>query len=214
MTAQKPKLSLTKLDKADLSKGRHVLIVESPESRRAVSLNDNVFTIGRHPHNDLMIRDSLASRHHATVAWMKYTEGNKSDYAYWIIDGKGKRKRSLNGIFINGTKKSLHRLTSGDIILIGSNIKISYNYISYNTNSSQFLKYCETDKEGYQPISYQDNSYKDTAIIDKTIIENTIAINNNLEDSTIIENTIVSDNNLEDSTIIEDTIIAQQQNSD
>ena len=105
MADQKSKLTLVKLNKADLAKGRHVLIVESPESRRAVSLNVNVFSIGRHPHNDLIVSDALASRHHATVAWMRYTEGtDKSDYSYWIIDGKGKRQRSRNGILVNGIK--------------------------------------------------------------------------------------------------------------
>ena len=60
MADKKPKLTLIKLNKADLAKGRHVLIVESPESRRAVSLNVNVFSIGRHPNNDLVISDPLS----------------------------------------------------------------------------------------------------------------------------------------------------------
>ena len=142
MADKKPKLTLIKLNKADLAKGRHVLIVESPESRRAVSLNVNVFSIGRHPNNDLVISDPLASRHHATVAWMRYSEGTgKVDYSYWLIDGKGKRQRSRNGIYINGTKKSLHRLVSGDMIRIGESIKISYSYIAYSTDSSRFLNY-------------------------------------------------------------------------
>lgn len=168
MSDQKPKLSLVKLNKADLSKGRHVLIVESPESRRAVALNVNVFSIGRHPQNDLVINDALASRHHATVAWMRYSEGiNKSDYSYWIIDGKGKRQRSSNGIAINGVKKSLHRLVSGDVVLIGHNIKISYSYITYTTDSSQFLRYCEGDKSAYQPPADSlGRSSKETVVID------------------------------------------------
>ncbi|MGL5078747.1 MAG: FHA domain-containing protein, partial [Waterburya sp.] len=186
MTVQKPKLTLVKLNQADLTKGRHVLIVESPESRRAVSLNNNVFTIGRHPQNDLMINDVLASRHHATVAWMRYTEGAKSDYSYWILDGKGKRQRSRNGILVNGTKKSLHRLVSGDIILIGNDIKISYNYITYNTDNSQFLNYCGSSKEHYKPTFANDKSYKETIVI-----EDIKAKNDMLEDSSIIENTII-----------------------
>ncbi|MDJ0568575.1 MAG: FHA domain-containing protein [Pleurocapsa sp. MO_192.B19] len=175
MADQKSKLTLVELNKADLARGRHVLIVESPESRRAVSLNVNVFSIGRHPNNDLVINDRLASRHHATVAWMRYTEeGHKSDYSYWIIDGKGKRKRSRNGISINGNKKSLHRLTSGDIIIIGSNIKISYSYIAYSTDTSQFLNYCGSERTEYKPIFSNEKAYKDTAIIEDTIIEDTI----------------------------------------
>lgn len=167
MVDSKSKLTLVKLNKADLAKGRHVLIVESPESRRAVSLNSHVFSVGRHPHNDLVINDPLASRHHATVAWMRYTEdAHQADYSYWIIDGKGKSKRSRNGITINGKKKSLHRLNSGDVIRIGDSIKISYNYITYTTDSSQFLKYCEQDRTEYKSFSAQKKSYQETIVID------------------------------------------------
>lgn len=172
MVDRKSKLTLVKINKADLAKGRHVLIVESPESRRAVSLNVSLFSIGRHPNNDLVISDSLASRHHATVAWMRYTEeSNRSDYSYWIIDGKGKSRKSRNGIFVNGTKKSLHRLTSGDVVTLGSDTKISYNYIAYSTDNSQFLNYCDKDRTKYQPISRQEKSYKETVIIEDTILK-------------------------------------------
>lgn len=176
MADKKSKLTLVELNKADLAKGRHVLIVESPESRRAVSLNVNVFSMGRHPNNDLILNDPLASRHHATVAWMRYTDdGLKSDYSYWIIDGKGKRKRSRNGIFVNGKRKSLHRLTSGDTVAIGNNIKISYSYIAYSTDSSQFLNYCNEEKAEYNSIFTDNKSYKETAIIDDPgLIEDTI----------------------------------------
>ena len=201
MADKKSKLTLVKLNKADLAKGRHVLIVESPESRRAVSLNVNVFSIGRHPHNDLVISDQLASRHHATVAWMRYSEGgDKTDYSYWIIDGKGKRKRSRNGIFVNDKRKSLHRLTSGDVVRIGDNIKISYNYITYSTDSSQFLNYCSENKSAYRsPVQHQ-KSYKETIVIedafpeDSSIIDNTIVKNNFSEDSSIVGETIIKEN--------------------
>lgn len=179
MADKKSKLTLVELNKADLAKGRHVLIIESPDSRRAVSLNVNVFSMGRHPKNDLILNDPLASRHHATVAWMRYTDDEyQSDYSYWIIDGKGKRKRSRNGIIVNGKKKSLHRLTSGDIVLIGNNIKISYSYIAYSTDNSKFLNYCNEEKAEYKPIFSNEKSYKQTAIID---------------DSSFIEDTIVKD---------------------
>lgn len=205
MADKKSKLTLVKLNKADLAKGRHVLIVESPESRRAVSLNVNVFSIGRHPNNDLVISDSLASRHHATVAWMRYTEGgDKSDYSYWIIDGKGKRKRSRNGIYINGNQKSLHRLVSGDTIRIGNGIRISYSYITYNTDSSQFLNYCGAERTEYKPIFSDKKSYKETVVI-----ENILAKRDIPEDSGIIENMIVKSIMSEDDSIVEDTVVKE-----
>ena len=152
---------------ADLSKGRHILIVESLESRRAVALNATVFSIGRHPNNSLVLTNHMVSRHHATVAWLKYTEkshdSHKNDYCYWIIDGKGKSKRSRNGISINGDKKSLHRLRSGDLITIGKEIKITYNFISYSSETRDFLHYCDSEKPQY--YSPKNDSHKETMII-------------------------------------------------
>ena len=208
MADKKSKLTLVQLNKADLAKGRHVLIVESPESRRAVSLNVNVFSIGRHPHNDLVISDQLASRHHATVAWMRYSEGaDKVDYSYWIIDGKGKRKRSRNGIYINGKQKSLHRLVSGDLIRIGESIKISYSYIAYSTDSSQFLNYCNAERASIKS-SHNQKSYKETVVIEDPFPRNDIP-----EDSSLIENTVVKNNLPDDGIAVEETILYKPKDS-
>ena len=164
MAAKKPKLTLVKFNKADLLKGKHILIVEAQDSRRAVALNKAVFSIGRHPQNALVLSGNLVSRHHATIAWLKYsTNSGQDDYCYWIIDGKGKRQRSRNGILINGVKKSLHRLQSGDIITIGSETKITYNYIAYTTETHEFLDYCENNKTSY-PLKNEKN-YKETIVI-------------------------------------------------
>lgn len=165
MAAEKSKLTLVTFNKANLLEGRHILIVESPDSRRAVSLNKSVFSIGRHPSNALVVSDKLISRHHATIAWMRYTgKAGQTDYAYWIIDGKGKRQRSRNGIFIHGRKKTLHRLDSGDVISIGQSIKITYNFITYSSETSGFLNYCDTHKEQYSAKS--DSNYQETIIKD------------------------------------------------
>ena len=205
MAEKKSKLTLVKLDKSNLAQGKHVLIVESPESRRAVSLNVNVFSIGRHPHNDLVVGDLLASRHHATLAWMKYSEGvDKVDYSYWIIDGKGKRKRSRNGIYINGQKKLLHRLVSGDIIKIGDNMKITYSYITYNTNTSQFLNYSNKEKSALKTNNSRQKHYKSTVMI-----ENSFPANSFVEDTNIIKNSIADNNLLEDNNNLEETMVKQ-----
>lgn len=167
MTNKTSKLSLVKFNKANLTKGRHILIVESLESRRAVALNATVFSIGRHPNNALVLTNHMVSRHHATVAWLKYTEKSKNDqrndYCYWIIDGKGKSKRSRNGISINGEKKSLHRLKSGDLITIGKEIKITYNYISYSSETRDFIDYCDSEKPQY--YAPKNDSHQDTMVI-------------------------------------------------
>lgn len=170
MSEQKPKLTLAQFSEDNLQEGRHILIVESSDSRRAVALNSAVFSIGRHPQNSLVINSKMISRHHATVAWLQYTErSEKSDYCYWIIDGKGKRKRSRNGILVNGAKKSLHRLKSGDVITIGTDTKITYNYIPNTAETQTFLKYCSSEKTEYK--STQEVNYKETTVVTQAEIE-------------------------------------------
>ena len=165
MTAEKSKLTLVNFNKENLLEGRHILIVESPDSRRAVSLNTSVFSIGRHPSNALVVSDKLISRHHATIAWMKYTgKSGQVDYSYWIIDGKGKRQRSRNGIFIDGEKKTLHRLSSGNVISLGKSIKITYNFINYTSETTSFINYFDTKKPQYS--SKNDSNYMETIIKD------------------------------------------------
>lgn len=172
MSDQKPKLTLAQFSADNLLEGRHILIVESSDSRRAVALNSGVFSIGRHPHNSLVINSKLISRHHATIAWLQYSEKSlKKDYSYWIIDGKGKRKRSRNGISVNGEKKSLHRLQSGDIITIGTDTKITYNYIANTKETQSFLNYCSSEKTEYKSNSSQDINYKETTVVSQEEIE-------------------------------------------
>lgn len=163
MIEKNSKLTLIPFDRADLQRGRHILILESLESRRAVTLNVNVFSIGRHPNNSLVLNDILVSRHHATVAWMEYSENEQTqDRGYWIIDGKGKKQRSRNGISINGKHKFLHRLVSDDVINIGTDIKMTYTYIPDNTETRDFLKYCDAAKPQYS--GSKNTNFKDTIV--------------------------------------------------
>lgn len=170
MSEQKPKLTLSQFNDNNLLEGRHILIVEASDSRRAVALNSSVFSIGRHPQNSLTINANMISRHHATIAWLEYTQQTeKIDYCYWIIDGKGKSKRSRNGIYINGEKKSLHRLKTGDIITIGTETKITYNYIANTKETQTFLKYCGSEKTEYK--STQEVNYKETMAVSQAEID-------------------------------------------
>lgn len=170
MSEQKHKLTLASFNNNNILEGRHILIVESSDSRRAVALNSSVFSIGRHPQNSLVINSNMISRHHATIAWLEYTSRTeKLDHCYWIIDGKGKRQRSRNGIFINGEKKSLHRLKSGDVITIGTDTRITYNYIINTKETQSFLKYCSSEKAQYRAT--QDVNYKETMAVSQAEID-------------------------------------------
>jgi pSer/pThr/pTyr-binding forkhead associated (FHA) protein len=165
MSKPKPKLTLIKFDKVNLLEGRHILIVESPESRRAVALNSGIFSIGRNPQSSLVLTDNMVSRCHATIAWLQYEQvPEQSDCSYWIIDGKGKKRRSRNGMIVNGKKTLLHRLKSGDLIVIGNTIKITYNYIPYSPETQGFLEYCDLEKSQYKTKRNNIN-YKETIVL-------------------------------------------------
>ncbi|MGV2831267.1 FHA domain-containing protein [Myxosarcina sp. GI1(2024)] len=177
MSDLKSKLTLVKFNRADVLQGRHILIVESLESKRAVSLNFSVFSIGRHPHNNLSINDKMVSRHHATIAWLKYIHNSERvDYAYWVIDGKGKRQRSSNGVFVNGKKQTLHRLKTGDVIVIGADTKITYQYIPYNPKNDRFLKYYDRDLTQYSQV--RNDSFKNTVVDENLEIDETVLADN------------------------------------
>lgn len=123
-----------KQEKINTSTGRPILIVESFEFRKTIALNVNIFSIGRNPKCSLVINHKLVSRYHATIAWLR-DKDNHQKYAYWIIDGKGQRQRSKNGILVNGVKTLLHPLHSGDIISLGNHTKITYSHIADTTDN-------------------------------------------------------------------------------
>lgn len=64
-------------------------------------------TIGRSPDNDIVVRDVLASRHHAIV---------HSAASGLEIDDVG----SVNGTFVGDTRVSRAQLTDGDVVTIGN----------------------------------------------------------------------------------------------
>ena len=138
---EESKISLAKITKLDFTKGRPVLIVEYPGFKKSFTLNKEVFSIGRHPNNSLVLEDKQVSRCHATIVWLEHQDDHGNLYrGYWILDGRGKKQRSSNGIVINGKRKFSHRLRNGDIIMIANNITITYEFITYNTQNNNKLK--------------------------------------------------------------------------
>jgi pSer/pThr/pTyr-binding forkhead associated (FHA) protein len=68
-------------------------------------------TIGRHGENDIVLRDSSVSRHHASFI--------KEGENLFVTD-----KGSKNGTIVNGLKVESVRLEDGDVIRIGDNLVI------------------------------------------------------------------------------------------
>lgn len=87
--------------------GTPSLIVVAPNGHRTrVEITQIPFRIGRQADNDLVIRDSRASRNHARIL---FEEG------CYAIEDAGSR----HGLYVNGRRVQRHRLASGDRIELG-----------------------------------------------------------------------------------------------
>lgn len=139
---------------------QHILTIEYNDKTKNIVLSNDVYSIGRHSSNSIVIYDTTISRYHCTILPVKYKDSQGKE-VFWIIDGDLKGNRSANGIFVNNGDKCLsHELKSGDIINIGSgNVKASYNLI-----------------QGDEIIISEDHFF-----------ESEIAIDNNIKTTQIIE---------------------------
>ncbi|MBX3472047.1 MAG: FHA domain-containing protein [Planctomycetes bacterium] len=62
--------------------------------------------VGRHASCDVVIENLALSREHAAIAWER---------GEWVVRDLGSR----NGVYVNGQKKPVHALASGDVIGLG-----------------------------------------------------------------------------------------------
>lgn len=114
-----------------LKKVNHILVIDAPNFRRTVSLEESQYSIGRHTDNSIVIFSQKLSRKHATI--IRKNEVKDNSDAYCIVDGDLEGSRSKNGIFVNGRKCFKHELKHGDLINLSDDIRISY-YIINNSS--------------------------------------------------------------------------------
>ena len=116
---------------------RHIFVIEDQKARRIISLEEPTYSIGRESSNDIIIYDSVVSRHHATLIRIKPSP-NIDSYSYRIVDGDLEGNRSRNGLMINGQNTESHELKHGDVILFGSQSKASYYIVSTSLEIALF----------------------------------------------------------------------------
>ncbi len=125
----------------------HVLIVKEQCSERIIILNKDKYSLGRNPHNDIVIEDKQVSRYHATI--IKQQEAIARDY-FWIYDGDLK-KRSSNGLMVNQRFCDRHCLKKGDLILLGHNVRLQY--YQFVSQTLDLLKLIENKKKSREILS-------------------------------------------------------------
>ncbi len=159
--------------KTDYHQTRHLLIIEDRKYRKTLSLQDEIYSIGRSPCNSIVIDSEQASRHHGTLMRRKNRKTNEENY--WILDGDMDGNKSYNGIYINGEKCSVKELKQGDLINFGCEVNATFytmnewsdtivpltNYQQENTTKiqSKLISYSQAPlnpKATIQGQSYQD----------------------------------------------------------
>lgn len=108
------------------SEVENILIVKCNGQEKIFTLNDQPFSVGRHPSNSLVIQSQLISRYHTTIFPVKSAVSHNPNY--WVVDGNlEKGIRSSNGISVNGHPCSMQQLTVRDIIVLPDQTQIIYD---------------------------------------------------------------------------------------
>ncbi len=144
---------------------RHILVIEDQKARRIVALEEATYAVGRESSNDIVIYDSVVSRRHATLLRIKNTPRPDS-YSYRIINGDLEGNKSTNGLIINGQTCEIHDLKHGDVVLFGSQAKVSYYILSTALEIALFNPLDPNQIEDFQetPILLYEDNGKSTCI--------------------------------------------------
>jgi diguanylate cyclase (GGDEF)-like protein len=116
---------------------RYILIIEDPQGRRTISLEEMKYSLGRKSDNQIVLYSKHASRYHATLIKKSI---DRQSFSYWILDGDLEGNKSHNGIYINGSKCLIHELKDGDLINFGCDINASFHLILNQEKTPPNLK--------------------------------------------------------------------------
>lgn len=105
------------------SLSEHLFIIEDGQGRRAVTLIEPSYVIGRDHTCDIYLASLFVSRHHAILRRQAKGDGS---FTYIIVDGDTQGNPSVNGLMVNGKKQSQHRLKHGDQVVFGPQVWATY----------------------------------------------------------------------------------------
>lgn len=149
---------------------KHIINITYGKTHQSIVLTNEIYSIGRHSANKIVIYHGAISRFHCTILPVKY-QGKTQQQLFWIIDGDLKGNRSSNGIFVNGNKALSHELQSGDIIKIGGNqVQVTYKVSSLSDDFSISEANIITDEslDSFTFRQSKDFRQSQTTLINKT----------------------------------------------
>ncbi|ARV57456.1 diguanylate cyclase [Nostocales cyanobacterium HT-58-2] len=131
------------MPKDEREKIRHLLVIKDLQGKRTIPLQEATYSLGRDSRNAIVLSSRSVSRQHAIL--LRITVPETDHYAFRIIDGSFKGKRSTNGLFVNGAKCFSHDLMHGDVIEFGSNQVQAEYYAISNVSELAFFESCEAE---------------------------------------------------------------------
>ncbi|KAB8318940.1 EAL domain-containing protein [Tolypothrix campylonemoides VB511288] len=131
------------MPKNEREKIRHLLVIKDLQGQQTIPLQEATYSLGRDSRNAIVLRSRSVSRQHAIL--LRVTVPETDQYAFRIIDGSFKGKRSTNGLFVNGTKCFFHDLMHGDVIDFGNSQVQAEYYIISNISEQAFSESCEAE---------------------------------------------------------------------
>ncbi len=114
----------------------HYLVIEDPEGQCKFLLGSTTYSLGRNSTNGIALRSNTVSRQHAIL--LRLPIPKTSTYMFRILDGNLQGKRSTNGLFINGERRSSHILTNGDEIVFSGDTRACYQVVSHPSEVRMF----------------------------------------------------------------------------
>ena len=102
----------------------HMIVIKDRKGERIISLDAEIYTIGRSSISNIIIYDRDVSRCHATL--VKQNSLKEAKTFFWLIDGNLNRNRSTNGLFVNKKLTLSRQLQIGDLISLGKKSTIKY----------------------------------------------------------------------------------------
>lgn len=103
---------------------KHILVIDEPTGRRAITLENSAYSLGREPSCSIRLNHPTVSRHHAML--IRVFDEVSRTHIYQLFDGTQRGERSRNGTRVNGRMIFCHRLRDGDVIELGTGTKVHY----------------------------------------------------------------------------------------
>ncbi len=103
---------------------KHILMIDEPSGRRAITLNSPAYSLGRDPNCSIRLNHPMVSRHHGML--IRVFDETSRTHIYQLFDGNSRGERSRNGTRVNNRLIFCHRLKDGDVIDFGTGAKVHY----------------------------------------------------------------------------------------